>query len=60
MVIPEERDGRLIADTFLSRDTTAASANVDTRKGGTEMDSSQQKVFSQHAQGDPLFKMTQW
>ena len=52
MVIPEEREGKMENDPNLSRDTTPANATVNTRKGGLQMNSQQQKVnvlfFQQH------------
>ncbi|XP_033737580.1 DNA repair endonuclease XPF-like [Pecten maximus] len=45
MVIPEEQDGKLEDDPNLSRDTTPANATVNTRKGGSQPSSVQQKVI---------------
>lgn len=45
MVIPEEQDGKLEDDPNLSRDTTPANATVNTRKGGVQPSSVQQKVI---------------
>ena len=44
MVIPEEREGKTDDDPNLSRDTTAANATVNTRKGGKQETVVQHKV----------------
>ncbi|KAL5021200.1 hypothetical protein ScPMuIL_000355 [Solemya velum] len=45
MVIPEERDGKLEDDPYLSRDITPANATVNSRKGGQSERTRQQKVI---------------
>ena len=45
MVIPEEREGKLVDDPNLSRDTTPAGTAANTRKGGQNETTGQSKVL---------------
>ena len=44
MVIPEEREGKMVEDPNLTRDTTPANAAANTRKGGQADTTGQSKV----------------